>query len=643
MVARSLTTPQTWTVSQLVEALDENCPGISLQLPRFQRAQVWGRPDQRALIRSIHEGHPIGSLLLFETPDSGTQKTYLLVDGLQRTTAIRDYHLAPLAYIEWATLPSAERDDIRDAICAALEDYRELEEDDVERAVVRWMRDTEQLKAARGFDSWGFLKSVAATLEVEADLLRTDAVLTALGYFTDAVKIHSDISSYSLPVIVYAGGEGELPDIFEKINARGTKLNKYEVFAATWVSQQTQVTSQNIRDAVYQKYADILEQGFKIPGLTNGEIEQYSLFEYLFGLGKVLASDYPLLFGNSDDPTSIESFGFTLATVIHGMRLAEMKSLPGRMLRGSDDFITPELFETALRDGVSFINTTLKPYVELKLNSSSGEATIAHTEYQIASLISRVVVGRFNTRTWEERPGWQEERNQILAHTIPQHYLYDVVQQNWRGSGDSRLYNCVWDESKEGAPPKPSAFYLRPVTRQEWDRTFEDWFEKQRLYEQRSRSNIKGVDKLFLKYVYCNIVTAMEERQHTFEIDHLFPVKRLVDLITEEEAGWPISSVANLALFDWQTNREKTKLTISEYVEKLDPADREEKLQMLNRYLLCAVDDVSIPRDSGWGRDHYLQFLKTRFAAMCDQVYSVLHIDANDTVLEAAAAYESHG
>ena len=85
-----------------------------LQLPEFQRDYVWKQSDQKALLESIFNGYPVGSLLLLELDDKkpmfawsmlknltitdqkkvyekGKKKqapTYLILDGQQRLTTL---------------------------------------------------------------------------------------------------------------------------------------------------------------------------------------------------------------------------------------------------------------------------------------------------------------------------------------------------------------------------------------------------------------------------------------------------------------------------------------------------------------------------------------------------------------------------
>ena len=102
-----------------------------------------------------------------------------------------------------------------------------------------------------------------------------------------------------------------------------------EIYAATWVEQETEIANADIRDAIALKYQGLLDEGYEIDGLQN---EGFSLFEYLFGLGKVLCTSYPLLFGSPSQTANPEAIGFTLMTVAHQVEIPEMKNLPASLI-----------------------------------------------------------------------------------------------------------------------------------------------------------------------------------------------------------------------------------------------------------------------------------------------------------------------
>src|SRR5215467_3926642 len=70
----------------------------SILLPEFQRGYVWNRDQVRGLMRSLYLGHPVGSLLTWETQADGSSVRgevagspairVLILDGQQRVTTL---------------------------------------------------------------------------------------------------------------------------------------------------------------------------------------------------------------------------------------------------------------------------------------------------------------------------------------------------------------------------------------------------------------------------------------------------------------------------------------------------------------------------------------------------------------------------
>lgn len=618
--------PETWSIRKLTDAQRRHPEaGEHLELPRFQRAIVWKKAQREALIESIYRGFPIGALLLYRLPaeSSDAAQVYQLVDGLQRTTAIISYTDEPLTYAPAAALPSDVVERLTKELQAHVQDLANLE-DEVRSGIIEWMRQTKKLSMAEGFTPESCVNHLLERLDADIDQRdeRKELVDTA-ARLLDGLRDGVDIGDVSVPVIVYTGPKGNLPEIFELINSSGTKLSKYQIYAATWIDQQVDIQNERVKKAIEEKYQTILDRGFDIQGLEDdGEINEFSLFEYLFGLGKVLSEDFPRLFGPPTEAADTQPMAFTMATIAHRLRLNDMGALPQEMLRDSEKRISPSSFEEALLKSCKFVEDCLFPYFGIKLNQQGGSPLVVHTDYQIASLVVRVMVARWQPNTWVERDEWQQEWEQLKT-TIPQYYLYDIIQQNWRGSGDSRLYDMAWHGRESDESRQVSGHYLNQIPRKQWEDALNAWHEEQLLRQQRSRPHVRGVEKLFLKFVYAGIVSHLDEHQKSFEVEHLFPVKRLRDLIGEHEEGWPISAVANLALFEKSLNREKLKLTISEY---LDNQDDEELRQAVEPYLLVDVDTVSIPEDGEYSKDDYLKFLRRRFEPMKKQVLDKLGV-----------------
>lgn len=629
-----LTRVEPWLVSKLTAAFGDAFEGKTrLEMPPFQRGIVWSSPKQAELIRSLKAGYPVGSLLFYKRPpDSNGREVNLLIDGLQRTTAIREYTDRPLSFMTIRDVDSVALSRLQ----AAIESATGVLDLGVgfSEAIAEWMEQTKTLKPNDGFDAHGLVKILNQTVCADAPVLTEDVVVQAIRDFQKTISDECNIEGIEIPVLFYEGSEADLPDIFERINATGTKLSKYEVFAASWVTQEIEVTSEKVLEAIRKRYYTLMtKNNIAVNGVrADGTPERLSLFDYLFGLGRLLADTHPLLFGGSDDPTVMESVSFALATVCYRLPLSQMHRLPKVMDRDSANRLRPAEFEEAILESAAFVSDVLAPFIGLKLNSESASSAAAHTDLQIASMVARAFSGRYVSGTWEIRDGAVEDRL-TLAKRLPQYYLIDVLQQNWRGSGDSRLFQMVWDVEKESegdAVHSPGRHFLREVTFDDFDRALEQWFSDQVRLSQRSRAYVTAPARAFLKFAYSDTVTVHAENKQTFELDHIFPVSRLVGPAKVDDDGWPISAVANLALFDWQTNREKSKMDLIQYLEKVDSSEQHKKQSVIEQYLFLPASDAAIPLDVNGAdalrREDYEAFLRKRFDKMKTIVREVLEI-----------------
>lgn len=585
-----------WTVDQLVRGINDPQAPMKVEIPKFQRSVVWGEKQRQALIESIFRGYPFGSLLLYKKP-GGNKDVYQVVDGLQRTSTLVRYQDAPLAYVtnellheetvsKLAQLLGVDKDDATEAILDAFK-------------AVGKATNANTIKIAKMLcSSVGALEAGDEVLDLTADLL-------------DSLAQESDISKSSIPVIVYSGDAADLPEIFERVNQQGTKLSKYELLASAWLESPTMVSDPLVRDAINNKYKVLIDKGFTIDGLTKEDtVPSINLFEYLFGLGKVLTVKFPTLFKGSkgdDADAETEPVGFSLVATVVGSSMSQLRKLDLK-LRQADGWIDPSAMQKAIEGACEFVAKTLQPYVGLKLNSTGSITEIAHSEMQIVSLVARAVVGRWDPEAgWAEREGWKADWEKLEV-AIPQHYVADILADHWRGPLYTYLFERVWDDSGN-----PASHYAKPISLVDFTQRLDLWFERQISREQSSRSYVRSSERLFLRCVYTGLVSHLHDNQVVFELEHLFPVSRLVAIIEDEGGpGWPISCIANLALFTQTLNREKSAKTIGEYV--IDPGLDAETQSMLDKYLLCDVEAVQIGED--FGVDEYKQFLRHRWQTL---------------------------
>ena len=440
-----------------------------------------------------------------------------------------------------------------------------------------------------------------------------------------------------VPAAQFQGDRSNLPDIFERLNTEGTKLSKYQVFAATWIDRKTVVHRQEVRDAVVGRYKALWDAGFEVDQLETGkEPEDFSLFEYLFGLGKVIGQEHPELF-SAGDTSSEEPAPFMLFALLAGESPANVGRLPELLPTNVDDEIDPTEFETDLEESLGFVKEMLRPVLGLKLNEQQP-GKWPHGDYQMMSYVGRAAVGarvlRDSSPSSAAATKAIDAEREALAAAVPAHYLLDILSKTWRGALYSMVYESVWQLEEDKKPTTPAEKYLRPPTRSAAQAVMDEWFvQDQMTRRQRERPNLRPVEKVFLRFLYAKLVSHYDNLAEEFELEHLFPVSRLAASISATDEGWPISCIANLALFPKALNREKSGKTISEYFADLkakNPKQYASDLAVIEPLLLCSVDDVSIEKDAD-GRDQlslgdYTAFLEARWERMREAVLDNLSL-----------------
>ena len=92
-----------FSVFEYLRQLDKG--RITIQ-PDFQRNQVWTNPQKSKFIESIILNFPLPPIYLNETKDSN----YIVIDGLQRTTALKDFYKGDLMLEKLEALPKYNGD-----------------------------------------------------------------------------------------------------------------------------------------------------------------------------------------------------------------------------------------------------------------------------------------------------------------------------------------------------------------------------------------------------------------------------------------------------------------------------------------------------------------------------------------------------
>lgn len=615
----------TWKISRLLDASRREPRGKDIIIvPRYQRRLVWNHDKQRGLIDSIKKGYPFGSLLLYEDGEFHGKRRHDLIDGLQRTNAIRNYMDNPNQFF------SAEDvdEDLAKLIVDELSVGGENALDKVFKSLADWVRDR------RGFaetDGWGVNELARCLVEKVLDksddsdeygptlvsVITNNVLIRQLERFLENTRNAANISDAQLPVILYSGDSSKLPEIFELLNSKGVVLSRYEIYAARWLDYKTPIRREEIRSAIRRKYAALVDEGFTAAAYDDAEEtkdaedHEFTLYEFLFGFGQYLSENYRRLFRTveADAPSSV---GFNLVTGCLGMQLKEMDKLDERLRERNLDL--NDLVDHIL-ESVDLIDECLKPM--LSINQRKNQP-IYHAELQIVSMIASLFLAKYEPIALSEMRDWNRSQREILSK-LPMYYLYDILRGHWRGSGDTKMHDDVSNQR----------YARRAPTRDNWIQVLDTWFEDTQLTLEHVRRYIREAapEFLLLKYIYVKKFTVFENAQ-TFHVEHILPVNRIIQRFSSDGEGWQINCIANLALLQQELNLKKGELTFKEYWRNqlvqgnVDQETHDRNLAEDQKTLLCPVE--LLPADiKKLDKDGFERFLFDRFFHLRDEFVEI--------------------
>lgn len=596
-------TVTTWKLGDLYKQINEN----AITVPGFQRSIVWSKKQKDDFIDSLKSGYPFGSLLVYK--ESGP---YILIDGLQRSSTIREYFSKPTEFFAASDASRKLSDFLRVALPQKDNPW---ESDEIHSYIEKWVKalninSLDEFLPSKGFKSEGLLAYLVDQSVVEVSREQERVLASQIDPILEELRREADISDCDVPVIIYTKGKEKLPEVFQRLNRGGTQLNKYQIYAAAWAHVKVPIGDPSIRSAIKARFEAYIDKGFTVQDYDSDGFDretEFSPFEYLYGLGKVLSKNHPLLFSNTaDNDEEVDSFGFNLCTYAMGLDVPQMGMLINKLPK-----LDLQIFQENLLESARQIESRIRPFVAVHANRKKGltkqeEVPVYHSEFQIVSLIAKY----YRMKFVELR---KESEIQRFLHNLPYHYLYDIIDDYWRGSGNSKAYDLVQTGSR----------YEQAIDRKRWELVLETWFENQLLSrKEKDRASIKSSDILFLKYIYSHILTRHEDLSDSaiFEIEHLVPVGRLKVLAHKRGVGLPMSCIANLSLLPQDVNRSKKDQTIYEHLS--DDTDMLRDLE--NRLTFTGRQDFDFI--ASLSPQAYTSFLRSRFGVLRDKFFQLNNI-----------------
>lgn len=606
--------PQLWSLEEIYKALlpDENNKK-QIVVPMFQRGKRWNKDKEDVFIDSLENNYPIGSLLFYENNNPNNTTTYTLIDGLQRSNTIRKYLSAPTKYFKVEKLEQDFLDKCVNFIGSATADNQIIaQKKGIKDLMINYIRSLKSLDDFRDTELVREIKKIYPIIENNNEELLQDYIYHKMREYNLSTK---SLNNVKVPVIVYAGDESTLTDIFTRINSKGVPLTPYEIYAASWPDQKFHINNNKILEYIIRKYRSLTNDDFIIQGYDENllrEKKQVNAFDYMFGLSKFLDNKYEIFnFKPNIHDDEVNVLGFELLNACFNSTHGDIKNTYKIIIKFQDrlDDLEKRIFKS-----IEFVEKAISKITYFKGNNRSKLKRF-HSQFQILSMVSFVFRERYDLETLNRRPEWKENES-ILNEMLWKYYVYDIVSEYWRQDVTQNIHN----NNKEKR-------YLNQITIEEFSIALEQYYHKSKnRREIKKVTTYSNADYVILNTVYVEEFTASQQLSPDFfDIEHISTKDKMKKHAEQINMGLPISSIANLCYLPETANRSKGAKTFYEdenYLKKsgLTIEEIENKYSFTTKESLEWINKVYDKEDSSELIELYNDFLDYRFKIIKDKM-----------------------
>lgn len=593
-------TCENWSLQDLSSALqDMHKDNKKIVVPMFQRGKRWNKNQEKTFIDSLIKGYPVGTMLFYETFEDN-KRTYILVDGLQRGNSIKKYMTNPTEFFY--------DDSISDEFCAEILKIVGQEDEEFYSSIRTIL--TSFIKGQKTFKNlqyYSVAKLIADEFKVGYEPIEK-LIDTIKNFFEGRQDLYDRIASTVIPVIVYTGEESNLPDIFDRINSKGTPLDQYEVYAAAWpVNEKYAISNLDVIEHIVKKYDSFVEDGYFIHGYSREEMRttrKVNAFEYLFGLGKYLVEKYEILGFNknlADDTVNPIAFELVNACLNDADKI--------RILYKNLQTIDLNVLEKAIYKAIDFVNDSISVVTKFKGNSRNVNK-IFHSKYQILSMISTTFKEMYANGDFTHFADSWQDRKSTIAKNLVHYYVYDIITNYWSEGGTGKIH----------AAAKPNR-YMNEISSRAWMVALDGFFERSMLRaESKKVANPKSEEFVVLNCIYLKTFTAMDQLSiERFDVEHIAPKEQMRKLIEAcKGEGLPISCIANLCYLPEYVNRSKKDKNFyqdKKYLQYVKLEEVETKYSFTEEEDLDWMDmPYEKPEDFAVLKEYYTDYCTKRFS-----------------------------
>lgn len=537
-----------------------------MTLPSYQRPLVWTEEQKANFIDNISKGFPFGSLLLYR---DGANDQYTLIDGQQRYTTLKDYASNPEKYFPLEDSPIV--DELM-AVSGALE-QPEAAQANLRSKYIGIIKEMIREQASGRQVPGSYLAS--EIMEVFPLAVQNNMKIVDIqGEIISALDDYIDLSNLDVPCVIFTGDKADLPEVFANVNLGGRKLTKYQVFAAQWdryrIHLQVSEYSSQILDKTISRYEKLTEDrnGLVIEDFSPTEMKDnrtVTLPEFCHALGEMILENGKACWSKkamkADD--TVDTIGYNTLAIVFGISPKEIKNLPEAFASAGfeNNEAGTENLLCAIMDEYEKINARFAKYLRRPGIKEQYETSKTGAQLQFLSFFAalwRLHYGAISSPTFEPIPGYKHKGYNASAENIFPSFIHDLLTNQWRGSGDTRLGNYVIG----------NLTYLMPVSKEKLQIAMSSYLEELNGSES---VNVDPVAKTLLT-VFANSQSG-EYGAEKYDYEHLIPR----DTLVKRHEGVPAykaykisgGGLGNIAYLDSTFNRAKGSKTFADAMSEM--------------------------------------------------------------------------
>ena len=537
-------------------AVKDIIEGNKFKVPSFQRNVVWSKSKRKLFVDNIMEGNPFGSILVYqERPDK-----YVLIDGLQRISTIKDFLKNPFDYVDYLAISDVFVENM------IRRDY-ELKNNIVfdkekEESTIKEIKKEIYDSLKKGKDA----VAIKYQLVKSRGFLNDETIERNIINCVDDFKSKLDISEIIIPTIIYTGDKERLPDIFYNLNTGGVNLTKYETFSSIWDDKKYLVDDSDIINKIIEKYDNLRKNSDLEVEVTSNDIYEkgITLFEYCYSISEILRDEskkYTHIIG--DNKKSTDPIGFDLLTIISGNPVNKAEVLDD-VFRG-----TNAEFLVKLKRVITKTFDELVAALDKWVTGINGTINYTDSAYMIYHMFISYVRHNykidFKKFTIEIIDG--SKFNKAFKENLHKYYLFDYLSDYWK------INRQVSDLSRELDSDSINK-YANSISKGSWDEMLDSTFRDEQLLN--STNTISTKSKLFLDYLIKFKINedrnlekyfkpnAINDASILVDFEHIVPQQYFKDLFGDKSKNYPVSCIGNICYLAAKDNRAKKEKTLYE-------------------------------------------------------------------------------